>query len=62
MEPLNPESVKKGFEKENLVVLHERKELEEQLKKKDCTSTNFLFMSSGNYDGMNILDTLDIVP
>ncbi len=62
MEPLNPESVKKGFEKENLVVLHERKELEEQLKKKDCTSTNFLFMSSGNYDGMNILDTLDIEP
>ena len=60
MAPLDPESVKSGFEKKNLVVIHERKELEGQLKTKDCTNTNFLFMSSGNYDGMNILDTLHI--
>jgi UDP-N-acetylmuramate: L-alanyl-gamma-D-glutamyl-meso-diaminopimelate ligase len=59
--PLEPESVKKGFEKQNLVVTNERKKLEELLQKKGCDNTNFLFMSSGNYDGMDILKTLNII-
>jgi UDP-N-acetylmuramate: L-alanyl-gamma-D-glutamyl-meso-diaminopimelate ligase len=61
MKPLDPKNVKKGFEKQNLVVINERKKLEEQLKSETVTNSNFLFMSSGNYDGMNILNTLNIV-
>ena len=60
MEPLNPESVKQGFQKKNLEVINERKELEERLKREGMDRINFLFMSSGNYDGMDILTTLNI--
>ena len=61
MAALDPESVKKGFEKQNLVVINEKKKLEERLQEKVCSGTNFLFMSSGNYDGMDILQTLHII-
>ena len=57
---LEPQVVKNGFEKENLEVITERKDLEEKLKTYSFNNTNFLFMSSGNYDGMNILTTLHI--
>ncbi len=57
---LEPEVVKNGFQKENLEVITERKNLEEKLKSYSFNNTNFLFMSSGNYDGMNILTTLNI--
>ncbi len=57
---LEPQIVKNGFEKENLKVITERKNLEEKLKSYSFNNTNFLFMSSGNYDGMNILTTLHI--
>jgi UDP-N-acetylmuramate: L-alanyl-gamma-D-glutamyl-meso-diaminopimelate ligase len=57
---LEPEIVKKGFEKENLEVITERETLEEKLRSYNFYNTNFLFMSSGNYDGMNILTTLHI--
>ena len=57
---LEPQVVKNGFEKENLEVITERKSLEEKLKSYNFNNTNFLFMSSGNYDGMNILTTLHI--
>ena len=60
MEFLEPSIVKSGFEKENLEVITERKPLEEKLKSYNFKNTNFLFMSSGNYDGMNILTTLNI--
>jgi len=52
--------VKDGFQKENLEVITERKNLEEKLKGLRVNNTNFLFMSSGNYDGMDILTTLNI--
>ncbi|HSN08185.1 MAG TPA: Mur ligase family protein [Hanamia sp.] len=57
---LEPVIVKNGFQKENLEVITERKNLEEKLKSYSFNNTNFLFMSSGNYDGMNILTTLNI--
>ena len=57
---LEPAIVKEGFKKENLVVINERHELEEKLRKYDFKNANYLFMSSGNYDGMNILTTLNI--
>jgi UDP-N-acetylmuramate: L-alanyl-gamma-D-glutamyl-meso-diaminopimelate ligase len=57
---LEPQAVKNGFEKENLEVITERKNLEEKLKSYSFNNTNFLFMTSGNYDGMDILTTLHI--
>ncbi|HXR83189.1 MAG TPA: Mur ligase family protein [Hanamia sp.] len=57
---LDPQIVKDGFQKQNLEVITERKDLEEKLKEYNLDNTNFLFMSSGNYDGMNILATLNV--
>jgi UDP-N-acetylmuramate: L-alanyl-gamma-D-glutamyl-meso-diaminopimelate ligase len=57
---LDPEIVKEGFQKENLVVITEREKLTEKLKSFSFSDTNFLFMSSGNYDGLDILSTLNI--
>lgn len=60
MNYLEPELVKKGFQKQNLAVITERKELENKLKTINLLNTNLLFMSSGNYDGMDILAALNI--
>ncbi len=55
---LDPQMVIKGFNKTNLKVITDRKKLEAYLENKDCSNTNFLFMSSGNYEGMDVLQTL----
>lgn len=55
---LEPQSVINGFNKSNLEVVTEKKYLEERLSNMDNNDTNFLFMSSGNYDGMDILKVL----
>ena len=60
MRPLDKESVFAGFQKENLEVITDRKSLEQRLAKEQLYNINFLFMSSGNYDGMNILKTLNL--
>ncbi|MGN6196582.1 MAG: UDP-N-acetylmuramate--L-alanine ligase [Ginsengibacter sp.] len=60
MQFLEPKVVKNGFEKQNLEVITERKILEKKLKQYHFNNTNFLFMSSGNYDGMDILATLNV--
>jgi UDP-N-acetylmuramate: L-alanyl-gamma-D-glutamyl-meso-diaminopimelate ligase len=60
MEFLDPQSVRDGFQKENLKVITDRIKLEEKLKSESLNNTNFLFMSSGNYDGMDILNILNI--
>jgi UDP-N-acetylmuramate: L-alanyl-gamma-D-glutamyl-meso-diaminopimelate ligase len=60
MQFLDPQDVKDGFQKQNLQVITERKILEKKLKQGKLNHTNFLFMSSGNYDGMDILATLNI--
>ncbi|MGN6299106.1 MAG: UDP-N-acetylmuramate--L-alanine ligase [Ginsengibacter sp.] len=60
MDFLEPAIVKEGFKKENLEVINEMHQLEQKLKKYDSKDANYLFMSSGNYDGMNILTTLNI--
>lgn len=60
MQPLDPAIVKEEFGKENLKVINDRKDLETELSKNVLSNSNFLFMSSGNYDGMNISDTLNI--
>ena len=62
MKPLEPQSVINGFKKENLEVINDKNSLIERLKNETPGNTNFLFMSSGNYDGMDILKTLNIQP
>jgi UDP-N-acetylmuramate: L-alanyl-gamma-D-glutamyl-meso-diaminopimelate ligase len=51
--------VKNGFQKQGLEVITERKKLEEKLKSESGNNANFLFMSSGNYDDMDILTILN---
>jgi UDP-N-acetylmuramate: L-alanyl-gamma-D-glutamyl-meso-diaminopimelate ligase len=55
MKFLEPKSVEDGFQKVGLKVITERSELEKLLKSENVENTNFIFMSSGNYDGMDIL-------
>jgi UDP-N-acetylmuramate: L-alanyl-gamma-D-glutamyl-meso-diaminopimelate ligase len=59
MEFLDPQIVKNGFQKQGLEVITERKKLEEKLKSESGNNANFLFMSSGNYDDMDILTILN---
>jgi UDP-N-acetylmuramate: L-alanyl-gamma-D-glutamyl-meso-diaminopimelate ligase len=58
MPPLEPQIVVRGFNKPGLEVITEKKYLEEKLGNLNCSNTNFLFMSSGNYDGLDILKAL----
>ncbi len=55
MPPLNPEKVKQGFDKNNLQIFTNRQDLENWIKHHEYPDSNLLFMSSGNYDGMDIL-------
>ncbi|MGN6542350.1 MAG: UDP-N-acetylmuramate--L-alanine ligase [Ginsengibacter sp.] len=59
MEFLDPQIVKNGFQKQGLEVITERKKLEEKLRSESGNNANFLFMSSGNYDDMDILTILN---
>jgi UDP-N-acetylmuramate: L-alanyl-gamma-D-glutamyl-meso-diaminopimelate ligase len=54
MPPLEIPVVKEGFNKPGLEVITMRKQLKEKLKGTEIHNTNFLFMSSGNYEGMDI--------
>ena len=58
MPPLPKEKVKEGFEKENLLVFTAKQELESWLRHHEYGDTNLLLMSSGNYDGLDILQTI----
>ena len=53
--PLPVEKVVQGFGHDNLTVLNEAKALIRFLKTESYEHTNVLFMSSGNYDGADIL-------
>ena len=52
--PLPPEKVKKGFNKEGLIVINEKEELLAWLTKQSYENVNLLLMSSGNYDGLEL--------
>jgi hypothetical protein len=49
-----------GFNKPGLNVMNSRADLENLLSGGRNGSVNYLFMSSGNYDGMDILKILSI--
>jgi UDP-N-acetylmuramate: L-alanyl-gamma-D-glutamyl-meso-diaminopimelate ligase len=53
MPDLPKEVVKKGFAKENLQVFNDRSELENWLSHLDYKNAVVVFMSSGNYDGLD---------
>ena len=53
MPPLPKEAVKKGFGSKDLVVCNERSELEKWLHEHDYENAVVVFMSSGNYDGLD---------
>ena len=53
MPDLPKDSVQKGFQKKGLAVINERKELEDWLYSNDYKNAVVVFMSSGNYDGLD---------
>jgi len=57
---LDPRKVMDGFAKENLKVVTKKEDLENILENIPASGTNFLFMSSGDYDGLNILASLHL--
>ncbi|MGZ5285953.1 MAG: UDP-N-acetylmuramate--L-alanine ligase [Flavisolibacter sp.] len=54
MPPLDSEIVRTGFNKNNLQVFNERSGLEEWLNTRKFNDAVMVFMSSGNYDGLDI--------
>lgn len=53
--PELPESyVVEGFDKKGLLVMTDKNELEQWLRKQDYSNTNLVLMSSGNYDGIDL--------
>ncbi|MCO6496737.1 MAG: peptidoglycan synthetase [Chitinophagaceae bacterium] len=57
---LEPAKVKSGFSKENLIIATAKGELERALKQIPIENTCFLFMSSGTYESLDILQTLNL--
>lgn len=55
MPPLPAEKVYAGFGKQGLVVLNKKEELEQWLQQQSYKNACLLLMSSGNYDGADIL-------
>jgi UDP-N-acetylmuramate: L-alanyl-gamma-D-glutamyl-meso-diaminopimelate ligase len=56
MPELKKEKVIEGFAKDNLAVITNKDELAAWLQKHDYTNANLLLMSSGNYDGLDIMN------
>ena len=55
MPELKKEAVRNGFGKETLEVITDRPHLENWLSERDFTNAIVLFMSSGNYDGLDVV-------
>ncbi|MBD0279580.1 MAG: peptidoglycan synthetase, partial [Flavisolibacter sp.] len=51
---LSKEKIKKGFDQPNLHVFNERQELEDWLNQQELENAVVLFMSSGNYEGLDV--------
>ncbi len=59
MPALPAEVVHEGFAKNGLAVLNSRSDLQTWLNKQTYGESNIVFMSSGNYDGLDIADFAD---
>ncbi|OIQ97382.1 UDP-N-acetylmuramate:L-alanyl-gamma-D-glutamyl-meso-diaminopimelate ligase [mine drainage metagenome] len=55
MPELPKEKVAAGFAKENLIVLNDKNELWNWLQQQNYSDANIVLMSSGNYDGLDML-------
>ncbi len=55
MPPLKAEKVQEGFGKKGLMVVNTKEELLNLLSKQSYENTNLLLMSSGNFDGTDML-------
>jgi UDP-N-acetylmuramate: L-alanyl-gamma-D-glutamyl-meso-diaminopimelate ligase len=55
MPMLAPQSVIEGFKRSDIEVITLKDELAKKLEDIDTNNTNFLFMSSGNYEGLDIM-------
>jgi len=59
MPELLPEVVKQGFSKKDLIVINTKETLGKILSKENYSNSNLLLMSSGNYDGLDILEIVN---
>lgn len=57
--PLAPSTVEAGFGKAGLVVIQDREELADWLMHQSYKNVNLLLMSSGNYDGLDVVAFAD---
>jgi UDP-N-acetylmuramate: L-alanyl-gamma-D-glutamyl-meso-diaminopimelate ligase len=55
MPPLPAEKVYAGFNKEGLLVINDKQELSNWLHQQNFINANLLLMSSGNYDGLDVV-------
>ncbi len=55
MPELPKEKVIEGFAKKNLIVINDKNELQEWMRHQSYSNTNLVLMSSGNYDGLDML-------
>ncbi len=58
LKQLTKEAVKNGFNKQDLIVITDKQELQQWLKSHSYQNTNILLMSSGNYDGLNVVEAI----
>ncbi|GAC1380706.1 MAG: Mur ligase family protein [Ginsengibacter sp.] len=61
MPDLDPQTVEKGFNKSGLKVFNKKEDLEKWLEERDLKNSSLLLMSSGTFDGIDILKTLNKV-
>jgi UDP-N-acetylmuramate: L-alanyl-gamma-D-glutamyl-meso-diaminopimelate ligase len=57
--PLPEEKIVSGFGKKGLAVIHKKEDLADWLLKQSYKNVNLLLMSSGNYDGLDIVALTD---
>lgn len=58
MKDIDPQKIIEGFQCSELLVMNNKKTLEEWLQQTPTENASFLFMSSGNYEGLDILKNL----
>lgn len=61
MPDLPKEKVTEGFNKKGLVVINDKNELGTWLQQQDFNNANLLLMSSGNYDGLDIITFANVI-
>ena len=62
MPELSKDKVKQGFEKDNLLVINKKEELQQFLQTENFSNSNLLLMSSGDYEGLDILEIVNSQP